>query len=333
MGNWGKFGRFLRARRGNVAIMTALIAPILIGFCGVGADAGYWFYRQRDIQSAADIAAYDGAVALSTSANQVTITSTATNGASSNGWNSGQGSITVNTPPTSGPNQNNKSVEVLLTENEQRFFTALFAQGTVPVSVRAVATYNQTQAACMVGLNKTAANTVQFWGNASANFQQCNIVSDSSSSSAFSVGGSANVTAPCVDSVGGSYVTATLTLTSCSSVTTKSHFVYDPYANLPVPTVAGTCANGNGSTLSGGTYCGLTLSGNVTLNPGVYVVNGGTLKINANSNITGTGVTFYLTNGATLQFNGNADIELWPPPPRAPIRACSSMATAPRPRR
>src|SRR5215469_14817741 len=238
--------KFLRSRRGNVAIMTSLALPVLVGFCGLGADAGYWFYRQRDVQGAADIAAYDGAVALENSANSTAITNAATTGASSNGWNSGQGTITVNTPPTSGPNQNSQSVEVLLTENEQRFFTSLSASGTVPVNVRAVATYLQTQAACMVGLNKTKAMTVQFWGNAQADFTQCNIVSDSNASNAFAVGGAANVTAPCVDAVGGSYVTATLTLTSCSSVTTKAHFVYDPYAGLAAPSVGGSCANGNG---------------------------------------------------------------------------------------
>jgi Flp pilus assembly protein TadG len=305
--------RFLGAKRGNVAILTALVTPVLVGFVGLGADAGYWFYRQRDLQGAADIAAYNGAVALSNGANTDAIATTSANGASTNGWTSTRGTITVNTPPTSGPNQNNQSVEVLLSENEDRYFTSLFASGTVPVSVRAVATYRVTQAACMVGLNKTKADTVQFWGNANADFTACNIVSDSNSSRAFSVGGSANVTAPCVDAVGGSYVTATLTLTSCSTVTTKAHFVYDPYANLAAPTVGSGCANGNGSVLNQGTYCGLTLQGNVTLNSGVYVINGGSLKINSNANISGTGVTFYLTNGATLDFNGNANINLTAP--------------------
>src|SRR5215469_4305085 len=305
--------KFLRSRRGNVAIGPSLALPVLVGFCGLAADAGYWFYRQRDVQGAADIAAYDGAVALENSANASGISDAATTGASSNGWNSTQGTITVNTPPTSGPNQNSQSVEVILTENEQRFFTSLFSSGTVPVNVRAVATYLQTQAACMVGLNKTKAMTVQFWGNANADFTQCNIVSDSSASNAFAVGGSANVTAPCVDSVGGSYVTATLTLTSCSSVTNKARYVYDPYASLPAPPT-GSCSSSSGSALSPGTYCGgLTLQGNVTLAAGVYVVSGGDLKINSNAVISGTGVTFYLTNGATLQFNGNADINLTAP--------------------
>ena len=77
---------FLGSRRGNVAIITALVAPVLIGFCGLGADAGYWYYRQRDLQSAVDIAAYNGAVALQNSGTLSVITDASTTGASDNGW-------------------------------------------------------------------------------------------------------------------------------------------------------------------------------------------------------------------------------------------------------
>jgi hypothetical protein len=312
-----KFGvawRFLKSRSGNVAIIAALTAPVLVGFCGLGADTGYWFFRQRELQSAVDIAAYNGAMALQTGSPQNVVQSASTGGASTNGWRSGLGAISVNTPPASGPNQNTHSVEVLLNENEERYFTSIVSNSPVPISVRAVATFDNTQSACMLGLNKTQADTVQFWGNAQADFQGCNIVSDSNSSRAFSVGGAAKVTAPCVNAVGGDYVTATLTLTACSSVKTKSPYIYDPYSNVPAPPV-GTCNAGPiGSTINAGTYCGgLSLSGNTALNAGVYVINGGTLKINANANLTGSGVTFYLTNGATVQINGNSNMNLAAP--------------------
>jgi Flp pilus assembly protein TadG len=300
---------FLHSRHGNIAIITALSAPVLVGFCGLGGETGYLYFRQRDLQGAADIAAYDGAIALESSNALSAITDASTAGASSNGWNSGQGTIAVHNPPLSGSNQNNKSVEVLLSENEPRFFTALFSSGTVPVSVRAVAKYDPTTSACMLGLSKTKQNAVQFWGNANATFQGCNIVSDSSASNAFSVGGSAQVSAPCADTVGGASVNAGLTLTSCGSVKNNIPYVPDPFANVPAPPV-GSCGTSSGP----GTYCGgLSLSGTQTLSAGIYVVNGGTLKINANANISGSGVTFYLTNGATLSINGNATVDLSAP--------------------
>ncbi|HVZ28181.1 MAG TPA: hypothetical protein VG798_05945, partial [Rhizomicrobium sp.] len=193
--------------------MAALSAPVLVGFCGLGAETGYWYFRQTDIQAASDIAAYNATMTLRGGGTQDQVVTTATTDAANNGWHSAQGTITVHVPPTSGPNQNSRSVEVLLTENEQRYFTSLFFNDTVPVRSRAVATFQNAGNACMVGLNKTRSNTVQFWGNADADFTACNIVSDSSSSTAFTVGGSANVTVPCVDVVGGYSVSAGLDLT------------------------------------------------------------------------------------------------------------------------
>ena len=244
-----------------MAIITGLLAPALIGFCGLGAETGYWYFRERNLQAAADSAAYDATMSLRSGASTAVVTGVATTDATTTGWVSTQGTITVNTPPTSGPNQNTRSVEVLLTENEQRYFTGLFFNGTVPIQTRSVATYNNVAPACMLALNKSKSKAIQFWGNADANFQSCNIVSDSIAADAFAVGGSAQVTAPCVDTVGGDVVSATLTLTSCATVTTNSPYVPDPYANVPTPPV-GACSgqSGNGGTIDPATFCGgLTL--------------------------------------------------------------------------
>jgi hypothetical protein len=303
---------FLRSRRGNVAIVTGLLAPALVGFAGLGTETAYWYFRERNLQSAADVTAYDGALALRSGVQSASISKGAYANATTNGWRSTAGSIAVNTPPTSGTHQNDQSVEVILNENESRYFTAIFANGNVPIGVRAVATYQELGNACMLGLNKTQNKTVQFWGNASAKFEACNIVSDSSASDAFAVGGSANVTTPCVSSVGGSSVTSVLHLTDCTSVTTNAAYTPDPYASVPPPPV-GSCFSGSlPTTLNPGTYCGGMSFGNktYTMNPGVYVINGGTLKINANTVLNGTGVMFYLTNGATLSINGGAKIDI-----------------------
>src|SRR5262249_54629845 len=223
---------FAASKRGNVAILTALAAPALVGFCAFGAETGYWSYRQRSIQAAADIGAYNATMALRGGATSSMVTTVATHDSANNGWTQPNGTIVVNTPPTSGPNQNTHSVEVILTENETRFFTALFSRTPVTVRSRAVATYTIQAPACMLGLDKQLPNDVQFWGNADANFQSCNIVADSIASNAFAVGGSARVTVPCVDTVGGDNIQATLTLTSCSQVTTNAPFVPDPYAGV-----------------------------------------------------------------------------------------------------
>jgi hypothetical protein len=55
---------------------------------------------------------------------------------------------------------------------------------------------------------------------------------------------------------------------------------------------------------------GLTLQGEITLGTGLYIVDGGTLKINANTVLSGTGVSFYLMNGAKLDVAGGAELDL-----------------------
>src|SRR5262249_17522161 len=280
--------RFAVSKRGNVAILTALAAPALVGFCAFGAESGYWYYRQRSIQAAADIGAYNATMALRGGASTSAVTDVATHDSANNGWAQRARTITVPTPPTSGPNQNTHSVEVILTERETRFFTALFSRTPVTVRSRAVATYTVQAPACMLGLSKSLPNDVQFWGNADADFQSCNIVADSIASNAFAVGGSARVTGPCVATVGGENSQATLTLASCPNVTTNAPYVPDPYANVPSPSTSGPCSSGpSGGVLSPGHFCGgLTLQNTVSLQPGVYVIDGGDLKINANANLT-----------------------------------------------
>lgn len=307
--------RFRHSQSGNIAIITAITLPVLFGFCGLGGDVGYWYYRQRVVQTAADVAAYDATVALRSGASTSDIVNVATQAAIQNGWESSAGTIAVNTPPTSGSHQTMRSVEVLLNENEARFFTAMFSESPVTTGARAVATFVYATNACMLALNKNASGAMTFWGNASADFSDCNVVSNSLASDSFALGGAASVTTPCVNSAGGDVVSGALNLTSCTKVVTNAAQASDPYASVPPPPIPESCtAPPAGSSYSPGLYCGgLSINGAANLAPGVYVVSGGTLKINANAIVTGSGVTFYLTNGATLSFNGNATINLSAP--------------------
>ncbi len=312
--------RWLRSRRGNVAIISGLAMPCLIGFCGMGADAGYWYYRQRIVQGAADIAAYNAAIALENGSSKSAVSTGASSDATTNGWNSSNGTITVNTPPTSGTHENNTSVEVILSENESRFFTNLFSSSTVKVSTRAVATWNQAGNACILALDKSAPAALKLWGNTSQILAGCDIMSDSLNADSLAVGGSASVSTPCAIAAGGISATTGLTLTSCTKTSPYSNDAPDPYSSLPAPDTSGPCISPpNSGNLSQGNYCGgLTIQDTRTLNSGIYVINGGTLKLNANANITGSNVMFYLTNGASISINGNAQMNLSAPTQSSP---------------
>lgn len=59
-----------------------------------------------------------------------------------------------------------------------------------------------------------------------------------------------------------------------------------------------------------GTYADFDLSCDTTLAGGIYVIDGGSLKVNASYSLSGNGVMFVLKNGADIQINGGAAINL-----------------------
>ena len=64
--------------------------------------------------------------------------------------------------------------------------------------------------------------------------------------------------------------------------------------------------------LQPGTYTSFDIACDVNLAGGVYVIDGGTLKINGGVSITGTGVMFVLKNGAAVDINGGGGVYLTP---------------------
>ena len=66
MNHWGfeMFSNWLSNRRGNTTVVFALCLPVVMGCAGLGVEVGFWQYRQREAQTAADLAAYAGAVSL-----------------------------------------------------------------------------------------------------------------------------------------------------------------------------------------------------------------------------------------------------------------------------
>jgi len=313
-----RLSRLFADRRGLTAVTFALSLPVIIGSAGLGVEVGYWFFEERRLQTAADLAANAGAVVLRSGAGDNAVSDAAEAEAIENGYV--PGAIVVNTPPTTGANQNGRAVEVLLQRDLPRYFTALFTNEPMRVGVRAVAAYENEQQACILALDTWANDAVIFIGNPTATFSGCVVMSNSLADDSITIAGSADVTAPCIVSAGGTAVSADLTLTSCSAPMEEMPQAQDPYADLSEPPVSGPCASVPGGnphepkTLNPGRYCGgLNLSGEFNLTAGVYIVDGGDFRINANATVSGSGVMFFLTNGATVHFNGSADIDLSAP--------------------
>jgi hypothetical protein len=139
-------------------------------------------------------------------------------------------------------------------------------------------------------------------------------MSNSVAADAIYLGGSGTLNTPCIISVGGADVGDRLTMSECDNPVVQAPPVADPFASLPEPVGSGGCQNDNRTTLTPGRYCnGMNLRDTVHLEPGVYVIERGTFRANANAVITGTGVTIYLVDGVDTHFNGNAEINLSAP--------------------
>lgn len=320
--------RFLADQTGAAAVYFALISPMLIGMVALGSEVGYWFSSQRDIQHIADVAAYSGAVrqlggdsaaAVKAAANAVIAQSDPPAGITT----------VIDVPPTTGSHiGQTRYVEVRMTRQVQRMFSRIYSTDPVNLTARAVAGYdaNSGSPVCMLALSNTAAGAVTVGGSSIVDVDGCSIASNSVASNAFLMnGGAVNVTAGCVETVGGVSVTTGLTLTQCASPLTYQPTVTDPYANLQMPIVTGTPVGI--STLTNTTFTpsevyaalglplarfqgGVRFKGTVTLGAGLYIIDGGTLDISANSVVNGSNIAIFLANGADLKINGTATLNL-----------------------
>ncbi len=309
--------RIAREAGGNVAITAAIALPVLVGFAGLGVETGYWYFEERRLQSAADLAAFAGAVAARAEEPQVTIVESAETEAVVHGFDPAAGTMAVNWPPLSGSHQNARSVEVILDQTYARSFSALFAEDAVAMSVRAVASYDPSAEACVLALNREVSEGLLFSGSANARFSGCDLMSNSVAEDAVSIEGAVEVEASCVNSAGGIEVSATLILLDCPEVRRNMPWANDPFADMPFPEDEGGCESVPGGpgakTLSPGRYCsGFHLSGDVELEPGNYIISNN-MHINGNTNLQGDGVSFFLTEGTSLTMNGTPHIDLTAP--------------------
>ncbi|MDI7776560.1 pilus assembly protein TadG-related protein [Asticcacaulis sp. EMRT-3] len=309
-----KWLRCFRDNGGNITMLFALTAPVVIAGAAFGVEIGGWYFDQVRLQQMADVAAYAAAVEERAGSDLNVVTTAATAAAMKNDFDSSRDTLVLNTPPTSGIHQDNHSVEVLLSRHETRYFTGLFDSSPVSVSTRSVATFETAANACVIALDPAAPQSVYVSGSAMLNLVGCNIMANSIASDAIYSQGSSTVSVPCLMTAGDVSLSGPLTETACDAPMTQLAPVADPFKSVPEPADSGACQSSNGKTLQPGRYCnGLSLNSTITLNPGVYIIDGGTLKANGNASITGAGVTFVLASNAQVSFNGNAVLNLSAP--------------------
>jgi Flp pilus assembly protein TadG len=334
------FGRFGKNRSGAALVYVSLTMPVMLALVALAVDFGHVYLTRNRLQVAADAAALAGASQLPDPA---TVLSEARAFAVANIPDVGGTSVLADADVTIGHWDGSAFTAGGTPQNAVRVVTrraaangnalpttfgVLMGTNAFNLARTAVAINGGgSQQACILALDTDPTVIgIDFIGNPTVELSECVAASNSPGPQSIRVGGSAAVTAPCIVSVGQADVDDGLVLTDCTDPTDNQSPIADPYAGLPEPPIPSTCspAPPNGPphasvTLNPGRFCGgFALKGQVTLNPGIYVIDGGDFTIDATSRVFGEDVMFFLTNNARVHFNGTSTINLSAPDDLAP---------------
>jgi hypothetical protein len=184
---------------------------------------------------------------------------------------------------------------------------------------------------CVVSLESTSATGISIGGTANVDLG-CGMITNSTSMDAAVAFGSSSVDASPIAAVGG--IEASENWGDDVQLLPFNLAQQDPFADVPAPVVPNPCnsqinvnpssgnGNGNSGPYSPGCYSSITINGEVTLDPGTYVIDGGDLSIGAQAHVTCDGCTFVLTSKTAdtnpssignVTINGGAEVDLTAP--------------------
>lgn len=318
--------RLMACTRGNAMLMTVAAMPIIIGAAGLATDTAQWALWKRQLQRQADSAALAGAYAKAQGASAI---SSATNDLNRTSEVPLSAPATIENAPTTGAYAGNaKAVRVALQASRTLPFSSLYMSQPPVVYVEATAAVVSEGQYCVIALENTSTVGITMQGNATVSMG-CGMATNSKASNAVVAGGSSSIVATPVAAVGG--LQASSNYASPTTLEPYSAPQEDPFENLPEP-VLPNCSNKlsvnpNASvtvTPTGGVACyrGMDIKGTVTLQPGVYYIDGDAFSVGSQGVVTGDGVTIILTSKtatsnpssiATININGGAEVRLTAP--------------------
>lgn len=317
--------------RGNVLIVAAISGAATVGAAGLGVDTVQWFLAKRQLQQAVDSGALAGAMSLYRGDG---ITAPAENSIDRNFPDA----VTIErivSPPTAGAWAGDASaVEVQGFVNRKLPFSSIFLETTPVIRARAVATTVAAGQPCVIA-TATSGIGIKVFGTADVDLD-CPVASNSPDGISVDLTGSSFLDTNMIMSVGGVDYSSS-NIPGDTAVVSYGLPVEDPLANLGLTPPAGICNFNNfrvgpseDRTISPARYCnGLRIQGTARLRSGIYIIDGGTLSINAGAVVEladAGGVTFVLTGNssstvADVNINGSASIDL-----AAPTQAEASTA-------
>jgi Flp pilus assembly protein TadG len=340
----------LTHRRGSVALMTGIMAPVMVMVLAMGIEVTSWSMRRVELQRVADVSAWAGARQYVVSSNNAQSATGAAadlaeiNGASGTAgrtWNPATLTTTDNlitAQVVSGVrNATDAAIKVTVKQNIAKLFSNIFpsTSSSVTVSAVAVAEFESVGAQpCILGLGggpdgTTIGTDFTVNGNVSLTMTGCSVRADDG---IVENGASASITAA------GIYAGGTITGAGygATPLYPNAGQIPDPYAtNTLLQNDLNSLRPGTGTAISvksnatqsitPGTYSGFNVKGTLNLSPGLYYVNGD-ITVGAGAVVSGTGVTI-ITSGIPTT-TGNSSLTLTAPTTASPGGAIPGIAIA-----
>jgi len=300
--------------------MASLAMVPLVGSVGAAVDLSRATSLRSNMQAALDASA----IAMAKDARNVAaaqLSENANNYFKANFQNAELGNLRTEVAASSTPG--GYSVSMSASGSVKTKFMGILGFSSIDVSVRATAVSLMDGLGCVLSLNPNASGAINGPGSTSVTLNGCSLYDNSNRATALTVGGQAQITALSVGVVGN--LSGASNITTTNGIRTGIGPVADPYAEDSFPAFGGCTENNliaHGTiTIEPGVYCGgMIVNGgaNLTLNPGIYYIDGGKLSINGGASVTGNGVTLVFTsknrNGyATSTISGGAIVNLTPP--------------------
>ena len=284
--------RVLSDTSGNAMMFFAAALVPMMGCVGLAIDAAQWVLWKRQLHSAADLGALAGARAL---ADKNNVSVAVRRSLSHNEYRSFVIDAIENAPTVGTFKDDDTKVRVVLSVSKALPFSGMFLKNPPKVSVQAIAENAKTVPNCVIALDN-ADTALSIAGSASVDMN-CGLASNSN----LDATSSDLINAGALSAVG--TVNAGAAVTADTAINSGVSAEGDPVAGrLPTLSIPSPCnayfTNGSKAveTISPGCYAGITVRGNLTLSPGVYYIDGGSVTVNAGAILKGNGVTIIYTN-------------------------------------
>lgn len=309
--------------RGQALVMIAIAGVVLFAFAALAIDGSIVFSDRRHAQNAADTAALDAALAKTRGGNWQT--EGLARALSNDYANDTDSTVTVilcsdasatctSLPAGADPSQ---YIQVKITSTVKLTLAQVIGWKEITNHVNAVARAIPGVLSplfsgnAVVGLAPHDCKAVMYQGNADTNVIGSGIFvnSDCSSAAFFNNSSAAQLTAPCLSSVGGiTYNSDAINIPGGCLSSGATAFNYP--ADVPTPNpVCPTGTSQSGNTLYPGTYSGhFPPSGVEYLSGGIYCVNGD-FRVNGGETLEGHDVLIVMQSG-DISFNGGATVIL-----------------------